>query len=99
MVRAHLEAGGGVLGGVSSRLLTAAETLDGTGASAPTGIDAGPWTALITAMVTKLSEAAGSTAEGLGGCSQAVLDAEMTFGNADEAVRESLIPQGGVGAR
>lgn len=99
MARADLEAGGGVLSGVSSRLLTAAETLDGTGGSAPTGIDAGPWTALIASMVTRLSEAAGSTAEGLAGCSQAVLDAGTTFGNADEAVRESFTPQGGVGAR
>ena len=94
-----LDVGGGALSGISERLLRAATDLDATGTSGPTAIDAGPSTGLITSMVSGLTCAAASVAEGVGSASQAVLDADATYASADEAAGEGLRPRSGVGAR
>ena len=95
-----LDVGGGALSGISERLLRAATDLDATGTSGPTAIDAGPWTGLITSMVSGLTCAAASVAEGVGSASQAVLNtADATYASADEAAGEGLRPRSGVGAR
>lgn len=99
MVRPTLDVGGGVLGGISTALLAAAEDLDATGGGSPASIDAGPWTGLVTAMVTRVTEASAVVAETVGQASQAVLEADATFTSADEAARGSLTPRSGVGAR
>jgi hypothetical protein len=94
-----LDVGAGALPAIAESLGRAATELDGTGSSAPTAIDAGPWTALVSSMVAGLGNAAASVAEGVGAAGRAVLDAEATYAGADEAARQSLQPRSGVGAR
>lgn len=96
-VRATLDVAAGVLDEVSASLLRAAEALDGAGSSAPTEIDAGPWTALITAMVSRVGVAAAGASAGLARCGAAVLDAQASFAGVDEAVHDSFTPRGGAG--
>ncbi len=80
-----VEVGGGALEGISATLLTAAQDLDACGSGAPTSVDAGPWTSVITAMLAKVTTASAAVAEGVGTASQGVGDSSASYSNADDA--------------
>jgi len=88
-----VEVGGGALEAISAQLLTAAQDLDATGDGAPTSVDAGPWTSLVTSMMARLTTAAAAVAEGVGTASQGVTDSATSYDAADRSAHTTFTPQ------
>ena len=87
-----VEVGGGALEGIAAQLLTAAHELDAAGGGAPTAVDAGPWTSMITSMMARLTTAAASVAEGVGSASQGVTGSAEAYDAADSSAHTTFTP-------
>jgi hypothetical protein len=65
--------------------------LDDTAGSAPSGVDAGDATALVTALVARVSESAAGLSEGLAAASGKVRTSAASFMNVDLGVQQGFL--------
>ena len=79
----------GVLSDIRGELGKGSDALEGTGGSAPRGIDAGEMTAMLTGMMSKVVDQAAALSEGLSGVSAQVGEADTHFWETDEDVSTS----------
>ena len=83
---------------IATSLDHARSALDDTAGSAPEGIDAGVATALVTALVGRVSESAAGLSEGLAAASSKVRDSAASLLSADLAAGDSFRWPGGTGS-
>lgn len=75
---------------IATSLDTARSSLDETAGSAPSAIDAGEATALVTALVARVGESAAGLSEGLGAASSKVRTAAGSFLDVDLGVKQGF---------
>lgn len=80
---------------MASSLARAGSAVGGTGGSAPTGVDAGDMTGVVTGIAAALTEAAAGLAEGLHAASTGVHDSLSTYASSDTAASQRF-QRGGV---
>ena len=79
---------------IATSLDHARSGLDDTAGSAPTGVDAGDATALVTALVARVGESAAGLSEGLGAASGKVRSSAASFLTVDLGVQQGFRPGG-----
>ncbi|MCB0895748.1 MAG: hypothetical protein H6529_16380 [Nocardioides sp.] len=84
---------------IATNLDHARSVLDDTAGSAPAGVDAGEASALVTALIARVSESAAGLSEGLAAASGKVRDSATSLLDADLAARDSFGSPFGPGAR
>lgn len=82
------------LDAIRALLANARSSVEGTATSAPTTVDGGDMTPLLTAMLSKLTDSTASLSEGLAAISDQVDDAEADFWTTDAAV-DTTFTRGG----
>lgn len=80
---------------VAGDLDAARSVLEGSAGSAPAGVDGGDATAMITALIGRLTESAAGLSEGLSAASANVRAATGSLLNADLAAQQSFTIPGG----
>jgi hypothetical protein len=75
---------------IATSLDTARSALDDTVGSAPDGVDAGEATAIVTALISRVSQSAAGLSEGLAAASGKVRTSATSFLNVDVGVQQSL---------